>query len=60
MPNNPLQKKKSLTQKVSEGLHLPHKQTPQEKFLKKFQQVFLYIALFLAGYIVAKIQILMG
>ncbi|MDH5533188.1 MAG: hypothetical protein OEX81_02035 [Candidatus Pacebacteria bacterium] len=60
MLKNPFHKKKSFSQKVGKALHIPSKKTdPKEKFIKKLQQSFFYVALFLAGYIIAKLQMLM-
>lgn len=57
---NPLQKEKTITQKVGDALHLPHKQTPAEKALIIVQRIAIYLAIFLAGYMVAKLQMLMN
>jgi hypothetical protein len=60
MLKNPFRKKKSISEKVGDALHIPNKKVDQkEAFVKKLQQTFLYISLFLAGYIIAKLQMLM-
>lgn len=60
MLKNPFHKRKSLSQKVGDALHVPNKkENRKEAFVTKLQQSFLYVALFLAGYIIAKIQMLM-
>lgn len=57
---NPLQKEKTIPQKVGEALHIPHKQTKAEKSLIIIQKIAIYVAIFLAGYMVAKLQMLMN
>lgn len=60
MLKNPFHKKKSLTQKVGESLHLPTRDnSAKEQLAQRLQQAFLYVSLFLAGYIIAKLQMLM-
>jgi hypothetical protein len=60
MLKNPFHKKKSISQKVGDVLHIPSKKSEsKEEFFKKLQQSFLYVSLFLAGYIIAKLQMLM-
>ena len=56
---NPLQKKETLTTKVASTLHLPHKQTSGEKFLIIVQKYGLYLAIFMAGYLIARLQSLL-
>jgi len=67
---NPLIKKKSLPQKIEEATHkagkatqkvgksirLPGQENKFDKYLKILQQTFLYIAIFLAGYIIGLVQ----
>ena len=60
MLKNPFRKKKSISDKVSETLHIPVKNNRnKENFVKKLLNTLLYISLFLAGYIIAKLQVLM-
>lgn len=57
---NPFSHKKSVkdsvTEKVSSAIHLPGQRTKQDKYIHWLQQSFLYVAIFLAGYIVAMVQ----
>jgi hypothetical protein len=60
MLKNPFHKKKSFSEKVGDALHVPiKKENKKIVFAKKLQQSFFYVALFLAGYIIAKLQMLM-
>ncbi|NCN87623.1 MAG: hypothetical protein GW941_01865 [Candidatus Pacebacteria bacterium] len=61
MLKNPFRKKKSISDKVVETLHIPVKKGHiDEAFIKRLQSTFLYISLFLAGYIIAKLQVLIN
>lgn len=61
MLKNPFRKKKSISDKVSETFHIPLKnKRNKEIFIKKLLTALLYISLFLAGYIIAKLQVLMN
>lgn len=57
---NPLQKQESFTEKVSDALHLSHKQTKGEKIIMMVQKYGIYFAIFVAGYLVARIQTLVS
>jgi hypothetical protein len=60
MLKNPFHKKKSVSEKISETLHIPTKHgNSREEFFKRLQNTFLYVSLFLAGYIIAKLEVLM-
>lgn len=60
MLKNPFHKKKSISQKVGDALHIPIKQnSKKEEWVTKLQNAFLYVSLFLAGYIIAKLQMIM-
>jgi len=60
MLKNPFHKKKSVSEKISETLHIPTKKgASRDKLLKSLQYTLLYISLFLAGYIIAKLEVLM-
>lgn len=48
--------KPSIPQQVAKTLHLPHKQTPVEKSIHWLQHLLLYVCIFTAGYVVAKLQ----
>lgn len=48
----------SIVEKAIEILHLPHKKTRAEKWLEWVQLLLLYSSLFVAGYLVARVQML--
>lgn len=60
MITNPLKKEKSFGEKMGQALHLPHKPSKSEKVLMVVQKYGIYLALFLAGYLVSMIQNLMS
>lgn len=56
---NPFAKKQNLGQKLT-TLFPFKKQSPQEKLLRNAIQLLLYLAIFLAGYLTTKLQLLLG
>lgn len=60
MLKNPFRKRKSISQKLGDAIHIPgNNHSKKEQWAMKLQNTFLYISLFLAGYIIAKLQMIM-
>jgi hypothetical protein len=61
MIDNPFSKKKTLSQKIfSAAESIPHPETTKDKRKKLFHQILIYVAIFIAGFVVAKVQTLLS
>lgn len=60
MKNNSWLHHRSFVDKAIEVLHFPHRKTRFEKWVELLQLALLYGSLFLAGYMVAKVQMMLS
>lgn len=60
MIKNPFLKKPSFKQKLSSAVKkIPHPESGQEKRKKKLLQILVYVAVFLAGFVLSKVHTLL-
>ncbi|MEN8252887.1 MAG: hypothetical protein ABFQ62_00705 [Patescibacteria group bacterium] len=52
---NLFSRKKTVSQKISSAVNIG-KRNKQDKYIKTIQQIFLYLAIFMAGYILGMVQ----